>query len=333
MRRAVDVNAACYGFRVLGAPTEPRRLVDAGAALAAYASCDPRAQVDREAYLSAFQFPADFRDYLTSNGTPKGYVGPCWSGWLWFDLDADELAEALDGVRRLVGFALDRYRSLDDDDLLLFFSGSKGFHLGLPQTAEQSPSTEFHRVARRLAEQLGERAGVLIDTGVYDRIRLFRAPNSRHPRTGLHKRRLSVDELMGLSVEGIQQLAAEPRPFDLPTIGKADPVFLADWSAAVQAVEAADRARAERRQDLAPGAARLNRSTLDFIRDGAVVGDRHRLLFSAAANLGEFLCPPALAHALLSEPALDSGLSPSEVRRQIECGLSHSQNRGESVDE
>jgi hypothetical protein len=46
-------------------------------------------------------------------------------------------------------------------------------------------------------------------------------------------------------------------------------------------------------------------------------------LFSAAANLAEFGCPPALAHALLTETALDSGLPPNDVRRQIDCGLSH----------
>jgi hypothetical protein len=28
-------------------------------------------------------------------------------------------------------------------------------------------------------------------------------------------------------------------------------------------------------------------------------------------------------HALLTESALDSGLPPNEVRRQIDCGLSH----------
>ena len=69
--------------------------------------------------------------------------------------------------------------------------------------------------------------------------------------------------------------------------------------------------------------ARLNRATLEFIRDGAGTGDRHRLLFSAAANLAEFGCPQSLAEALLCESALDSGLSPSEVRRQIACGLDH----------
>jgi hypothetical protein len=73
------------------------------------------------------------------------------------------------------------------------------------------------------------------------------------------------------------------------------------------------------------GTPTLNRSTLEIIRDGSTLatGDRHRLILSAAANLGEFGCPDELALALLMEPGLDSGLPPKEVRRQIECGLAH----------
>ena len=69
------------------------------------------------------------------------------------------------------------------------------------------------------------------------------------------------------------------------------------------------------------GTPTLNHATLEFIREGAGTGDRHRLLFSAAANLAEFGCTPALAVALLEESALDSGLPPKDVRRGIECGL------------
>jgi len=94
----------------------------------------------------------------------------------------------------------------------------------------------------------------------------------------------------------------------------------ADWQAAVERVARESEAKAARRA-ATNGAPTLNRATLDFIRDGAGQGDRHRLLFSAAANLAEFSCPPALAHALLSEAGLDSGLSPKDVRRQIDCGL------------
>ena len=66
----------------------------------------------------------------------------------------------------------------------------------------------------------------------------------------------------------------------------------------------------------------MNRSTLAFIREGAGTGDRHRLLFSAAANLAEFGCTPALAVALLEESRARLGA----CRRKtfaggIECGL------------
>lgn len=150
-------------------------------------------------------------------------------------------------------------------------------------------------------------------------MRLFRAPNSRHPKTDLHKRRFTFDEINGLSLARILELAKNPESFDMPTMSRTSDQAAADWKAAGERVagEAASRT-ARRSADFAT----LNRSTLDFIRDGANQGDRHRLLYSAAGNLAEFGCSPALAHALLTEPALDSGLSPSDVRRQIDCGLS-----------
>ncbi len=310
-----------YGFRTVGGIWERRRLVDAAAALAGYAACDPAAQVDCESYLSAFQFAEEFRRLLDETGSVAGYSGICWSPWLWFDIDRDDdLPKAATDARRLAVTLDERYR-LADDALLAFFSGSKGFHLGLPTALwRPEPSDRFHRVARQFATALAERAGVAIDTGVYDRVRAFRAPNSRHAKTGLHKRHLPIDVLMGLSVAGILDLARQPEPFDLPTPTGTSDQAIADWAQAVQAVERQAAANAERRA-ATNGKPALNRATLAFIRDGADQGDRHRLLFSAAANLAEFGCSFDLAYALLSEMALDSGLPPKDVRRQIECGL------------
>ena len=76
----------------------------------------------------------------------------------------------------------------------------------------------------------------------------------------------------------------------------------------------------------------MNRATFDFIREGATTGDRHRALFATAANLAEFDCPPLLAHELLTEGGLNCGLSPSEVRRQIDCGLGHGSRSGAGDD-
>jgi hypothetical protein len=312
------------GFRVVGKATSPRRLTDTGAALAAYAACDPKAEVHKEAYLSAFAYDTAFRDYLATNGSVKGYNGACWAPFLWFDIDRqDNLDTALRDARRLAAGTLQRYPSLNDDDLLAFFSGSKGFHIGLPGTWLAEPSADYHRVARHFSESLAGTVGVAVDAGTYLKVQLFRAPNSRHAKTKLHKRRLSFDELMHLGVDAILEMAREPEPFDLPSAVAANNEAAADWQAAVAAVAAEAEVKAQRRDATANGSATLNHSTLEFIRDGAGNGDRHRLLFSAAANLSELGCPAAAVHALLTEAALDSGLKPSDVRRQIECGVAH----------
>jgi hypothetical protein len=318
-----------WGFRILGPTTETRRLVNATVAFRGYADLDPRADVAREAYLSAFSFGEDFKKLLDETGSCKGFKNACWSPWLWFDIDrADDLRCAMTDAGRLAAGLVERYR-LDEGALLYFFSGSKGAHIGLPTAIfEPEPSLDFHRGCRQLAESLSKAFGVNIDVGVYDRVRAFRAPNSRHPKTGLHKRRLSFDELLGLSVEAVLHLAEEPAAFELPPLPEQNDQATADWQAAIAEVKAEAESKVQRQVAVSNGMPTLNRQSLNFIRDGAGEGDRHRLLFSAAANLGEFGCPPALAHALLTDAALDSGLSPSEVRRQIECGLGH---RGEAT--
>jgi len=320
-----------YGYRLVGNLWGQRRLVDAGRALAGYCACDATAKVESEAYLSAFRFPLAFRTWMDDNGSPKGYADACGSPWLWLDIDqAGDLDGALRTTRRLVGLLLERYRTLDEGDLLTFFSGAKGFHTALPLAWGPPPSESFPAAARVMAERLAELAGVRIDSGVYDRVRAFRAPNSTHPKTGLHKRRLALDELLHLPIGRILDLAREPLPFDLPTTGKADPVAIADWAGATEVVRQRAEGIALRRADASTNGPTLNRPTLDYIRDGATEGDRHRLLFSASANLAEFGCPPALAHALLTEAGRDSGLSPSDVTRQIDCGLTH--GRGANAD-
>ncbi|GIW97052.1 MAG: hypothetical protein KatS3mg111_0385 [Pirellulaceae bacterium] len=314
------MDAMRYGFRIVGDCRQTRRLVDAGAAFAAYADCDDRAEVQSEAYLSAFWFGELFRRHLEQTASTKDYTGECWTPWLWFDIDrADDIQAATAEARRLCVALVERY-DIDGDALLIFYSGSKGYHVGLSTSLwRPEPSVRFNAVLRRMAELLAADASIEIDSGVYDKVRAFRAPNSRHPKTGRYKRRLAFGELLSVSTAGHIERAAKPMPFELPEPPGSVDQAIRDWQTALREQTEADAARLERRRADKP--ARLNRQTLDFIRDGAVKGDRHRLLFSAAANLAEFGCPSALAHALLTDAALDSGLPPSEVRRQIDCGL------------
>jgi hypothetical protein len=311
------------GIRVVG-PTWTRRIVvDHAAAFAGYAAADPLASVDREGYLSAFRFASDFRQYFADNGnSEREYGGVCWSDWLWLDVDRTDLGRALDDARRLAATILSLYADLDGDDLLLFFSGSKGCHVGIPTAAWQpEPDPHFHRFARAFCERLAALAGVAIDAGVYSLTRLFRAPNSRHRKTGRHKRRFDFDSFMGMKLESIERLAERPEPFEVPAAQATCEAAAADWQAAVAWTRRQADTQAARQAALADGAPALNRQTLDFIREGADEGNRHRRLYSATRNLAELGCPTALAHALLTDAALDCGLTPRDVHRQIECGL------------
>lgn len=315
------MQATPYGFRIVGPCWETRRWVNAHAAFSGYAACVEQADVTNESYLSAFQFDKAFPDFLERTGSTKGYAGPCWSPWLWWDIDReDDIEGATHDARRLVAFLADRYR-LDGDELLVFYSGSKGYHVGLPTSLWQpGPSPQFNKLARRFAEHIAELVKIRIDTGVYDKVRPFRAPNSRHPKSGRHKRRLAFNELLNLKTAAILHLAAEPEPFDLPPAPPKNNKATDDWHNTSEYVAKSTNANRPK-QMASDSVAPLNRYTMEFIRDGAAVGNRHRLLFSAAANLAEFGCPRALAHALLTESARDSGLPPKDVRRQIECGL------------
>lgn len=313
-------NVAPYGFRVVGGKTNSRRPIDWASAFAAYSQCDDRAEVTKESYLSAFTFGDAFLRYMDANGTTKGYAGETGGAWLWFDIDReDDIDAATADARRLASSLSNRF-GVDGDALLCFFSGRKGYHIGLPLSVCGSPNASgtFHTVCRRFAESAAAAVGVAIDTGVYDRVRLFRAPNSRHPKTGLFKRQLSFDALIGLRPSRIVELAGEPEAFDIPDPPEPNRVAMADWAAAVGSVAEQSAGIASRCE---PGSrSTLNRATMAFIRDGAS-GDRAVSLFSAAANVAEFATVADLAFALLTEPGLDSGLSPTEVRRQIQCGI------------
>jgi len=309
-----------YAFRIVGMKDGKRRFIDAAAALSAYASCHPSCEPQAESYLSSFMFGDDFREYLSVNGTTRGFTGLCWSPIFWFDLDRADLAIALADARKLV----DQLRELGGQEIVLFFSGKRGFHVGLP--IDETPSHEFHSTVKTVANDIASQAGVIIDPAIYSKVQPFRAPNSRHPATGLYKSWIAVDRLAMLTTDEILSQAKQPIPFDWRPAPKPTPPEIRKlWDEATQknlttVIGSRVDAPLSGVQAVSQSPT-LNRRTLEFFRHGANEGERAKRLFSSAANLSEFGCPQELAHALLTEPALDSGLSPSETRRQIDCGL------------
>lgn len=319
------------GFRVLDTVENPRKPIDWRQAFLAYLEADERAECHRVAFLSLFHFGREFVEHVGRCGSVKGFTGPVGADWLAFDLDRTDLEAARRDACRLVAFLLERYR-LNEDEVLPFFSGSKGFHATLPAELVGSPApcTDFAAVAGEFCGRVAAGAGVAIDS-IYDSMRLFRAPNSKHGKTGFFKVPLTWRELSCLSAARIQELAREPRCRELKEAPPPCPVAVSDW----QAAEAAVRNRKARPPQAVEREPALNAITWAVLADGIIeqggggtvgldgkpAAGRHKTLFAVAADLGGLGCSPELAAALLLDIGLRSGLPRADVTRAIGNGL------------
>jgi hypothetical protein len=319
------LNASTFtvGFRVEGPPDGPRRRTHYETAADAYRTCDPRAVNGTEAYISHFRFNDAMADYLATHGSTKGFAGHTWASGIAFDIDRETIDAALADTRTLLN-SLESVHGVPPECLLVYFSGRKGFHIETPTRLwEPPPSAAFHRISREFASQIAVGAGVTIDTGVYDAVRLLRPPNSRHPKTRLFKRWLPADKLIALTAEDCMALAEKPCPFDWPIVEGSPHMLTAVWDAAAAAVAAQDEAVAQRRADIAAGkaTAKVNNLTRRLLAgDPVEEGQRHKRIYSAAANLAELGVPLHAVHELLTEAGRDSGLPPRDVFRAIENG-------------
>jgi hypothetical protein len=306
------------GAFVLGAPTSSRVLVRHAELLTAYADGVMTEQgEDREAYLSHFVFGEELAGHFTAHRqSVAGFAGPCSCRWLVLDIDRADLATALADTCRLVASIRERYRT----DPAVWFSGNKGFHVTIELVHNPPPAVAFPAIARTFAIELADAAGVTVDPAIYDRNHIIRLPNTRHPKTGLYKRRIDGDALGEITGEGVRRHAEHPAGDGLPTWRGDTERLAADWQEIARTVQQDNE---QRTTDGAHGPpdARAPRYVLDLLRFGVAEGERATTLFRSAAWLTAQGAPPSLVHALLREPGCDVGLTPREVQRQIRCGI------------
>jgi len=319
----MNANPFTYGFRVAGGPQEKRKLITWAKAFAAHCVGDVSTG---EAYLSAWTYGLELVGYLAKHESTAGYTGPCFADLLPLDIDGkgvDPLPDAVERTAKLLAWL--ECQGADLSNLSCWFSGKKGFHVLLPVTglAGAEPGHDFHKIVRAFVARIGQESGANPDLAIYDKLRLFRAPNTRHPATGLFKVSIRAEELLRISADGVRAFAASPRPCEAP-----EPEAWCDWNLGGhggywgKGLQEASAIAVEARQPATERTA-LNRATLDFIRCGAPNGEREVRLFQAAANLAEFGSDERLTRALLLETALDSGLSPNEAAHAITRGISH----------
>lgn len=92
---------------------------------------------------------------------------------------------------------------LHNEDIQIWFSGSKGFHIIIPAVVLGiEPCKELNLIYKEWATYLKNTIGIKnIDTVIYDRKRLFRVESSINSKTNLYKTLLNLDFLYNSSLE------------------------------------------------------------------------------------------------------------------------------------
>ncbi len=165
---------------------------------------------------------ADFEEYTRNNtkATGKrsvgGYEGRTLARFYPLDIDVEgDLEGALQALRTVLAILRDRW-GVPPEALGIYFSGCKGFSVEIPGQCfggfDPEPVRESARRFERLLRLLFPEADELhLDPDIYDALRLWRVPNTRHGRSGLFKVRLTVEEVFSLSADQIRELARKPR--------------------------------------------------------------------------------------------------------------------------
>ncbi len=311
------------GVIVRGHPSGARRVCAWGDAFNSYLSGD--APSEDEAYLSAFCYPrADYIAHVKQHGF-KGYTGPVSARYIPLDFDCESNpADAIEAARRLVCY-IEGKASADISAVIVTYSGSKGIHVRLPIGGlHTAPGPDFPKICKGFAALLCQDAGVShLDTAIYDKTRLLRMPNSRHPKTGRLCVPIPAAAFVRMDAGAVIALGDGGRRDGTPS--RAYSETWCSWELQSYWDKAADFVAKKAASVPGNGSERdsLNRSTLEFIADGAANGERHNRLFQAAANLGEFGASEKLAVALLMEAARDSGMPMKEITDTIAAGVRH----------
>lgn len=326
---AGDLTALTTGFEVLGDVGRKRQPKDW---LAGFASActganlwPPRCPV----FLSAFAFTDEFRAYLAkADGSAAGFSGDAYCPLIWFDIDREvenpdgksvpDINSALEDTRRLIGKLLEL--GVPESCLLVFFSGNRGFHIGVfTGLFAARPSASFAKVAGLVCDAIAAAADVEIDESIYKTVQPLRAPNSPHEKSGLFKVLILLDELRGASAAEVLGIATQPRLFEPPYL-EAEPLprLATIWRAAEAAYAEQRAARVVTAGVTGKDNAKLFRATMEFLTVGAPDGERATEGFKAGMNLLDFGDIESLVAALLAHGFERSGYPPSEVQQQIE---------------
>lgn len=157
-------------------------------------------------YTSLFQYREHHVEQFKTTESVKGIKDVTTPKLLWDFDDAQNIEsarqDALTVIQRL------NENGVKKEDIRAYFSGGKGFHLEV-MTDQEFSRQEFVNITFNLASDLKT-----FDQRINDEQRLIRAPLTKHPKSGLHKIPLEINDLKTLAIDEIRTLAEDVEGYD-----------------------------------------------------------------------------------------------------------------------
>jgi hypothetical protein len=188
------------------------------------------AQTKKKIYRYHAQTPETIKRFPITVTEYAGPVRPAL-GYVWLDFDSSD--GGVTAYAECAKFYLEYLKA--PLDCLLFYSGSKGFHLGVPFAyfgLPVSPTVgkQLHALAIAWKKDFPS-----LDTTVFNPQRKFRVQGSLHPKTKLYKILLDIGALKaGLPIEEVKKLAKKRGSLKVPEA----PLMVKPLTVLVDAVKA-----------------------------------------------------------------------------------------------
>lgn len=223
-----------------------------------------------DGFHSAFIHTNKFKQHVDQTGSVKGYNGDVFSDCFYWDIDSEDLEQAKNDTIEICN----RLFSYNKENIAVYFSGNKGFHiLYMSPEVSKLDIPNINEIVRSFCVRI---AGDIptFDLKIYDKTRIIRTPNSKHPATNLYKIPLTVDELCNLTVPEIKELATKQRRID----------FKPDWNKLYSKVDAmlGDIIRGDKEEQNHRGS---SGNIIEGITHGFKSGERNTGLCSVAGLL------------------------------------------------
>lgn len=138
---------------------------------------------------------------------------------LYLDLDIDNIEEDYNKLIRDLKILIHKLVTefhVEQNDIQIYFSGSKGFHLIISENIFGfEPGRTLNKDLKKVAIYL--KAYTLtkcIDTKIYDYKRLFRINNTINSKTGLYKVKVLYNDLINMSYDELIEYASKPKDIE-----------------------------------------------------------------------------------------------------------------------